>query len=98
MSEALYEGKPLADWLKSPKGEEPVSPEAAEALRRLGQAAVPGLIRALKDEEWRVRTRAAVALGLLGAEARAAVPALVEALLEEDKYLRSHAAAALGKV
>src|SRR5262245_56751688 len=99
MSEALSEGKPLRDWLKSlGSGEEAARQEAVQALRRLGPTAVPELIGALKDEEWQARTGAAVALGLIGPEAKAAVPALIEALLEEDKYLRGQAATALGRL
>src|SRR5262245_50409380 len=98
-SEIQYQGKPLRDWLKSLGGGEATSDsDAVKALRHLGPAAVPDLIKALEDEDWEVRNQAAVALGVIGPEAKAAVPALIDVLQGEDKYLRSHAATALGKV
>src|SRR5262249_2216139 len=53
---------------------------SVRALQRLGAAAVPGLIAALKDEDTVVRWQAALALGLIGPEAKEAVPALRAAL------------------
>jgi HEAT repeat protein len=99
MAEAQHQGHPVTYWLKLlGSDEEPAQQAAVEALSRLGQAAVPELIRALKDEDWQVRNQAAVALGVIGPEARAAVPALSELLQDEDKYLRSNAATAVGKL
>jgi HEAT repeat protein len=80
-------------------------PEAAQA--------VPELIRALRDEDRRVRWFAAEALGLIGPDAESAVPALIEALRSDavatgdagddgdavkDGPVRLMAAFALGKV
>jgi HEAT repeat protein len=48
------------------------------------KAAVPVLIRALKDQEAEVRRRAANALGKIGGEAKAAVPALIVALTDQE--------------
>jgi hypothetical protein len=99
MSEPVYQGKPVGEWLKLLGSEEEAArQEAVEALRRMGPAVVPDLVRALRDEAWQVRNQAAVALGAIGPEAKDAVPALGEVLQEEDKYLRSQGAAALGKI
>jgi hypothetical protein len=99
MSEAQYQDHPVSYWLKLLEGgDEPAQQDAVQALSGMGQAAVPELIKALKDDDWQVRNQAAVALGAIGPEAKAAVPALVEVLQDEDKYFRSHAATALGKI
>jgi HEAT repeat protein len=50
------------------------------------KAAVPVLIRALKDQEAEVRRRAANALGKIGEEAKAAVPALIVALTDKEGH------------
>src|SRR5262249_49934949 len=77
---------PVSHWLSLlAREEEPAQQEAVEALSRLGQAAVPELIKALKDDDWQVRNQAAVALGAIGPQAKAAVPALIDVLQEEDK-------------
>jgi NADH dehydrogenase len=98
-SEAQVVGHPVSHWLGLLAGEEePAQQEAVTALSRLGQAAVPELVKALKHDDWQVRNQAAVALGAIGPEAKAAVPALVDVLEEDDKYFRSHGAVALGKI
>src|SRR5271163_3545196 len=99
MSEAQAQGKLLRDWLILLGSEEySVHREGVEALRRMGPAAVPDLIQALKDEDWQVRNQAAVALGMIGPEVKTAVEALVDVLQDQDKYLRSHGATALGNL
>src|SRR5262245_6283433 len=99
MSEVQQQGHPVNYWLRLlGSEEEPAQQEAVEALSRLGQAAVPELIEALKDDDWQVRNQAAEVLGVIGPDAKAAVPALIDVLQEEDKYFRSHGAVALGKI
>src|SRR5262245_7620930 len=99
MSEVQYQGKPLSYWLTSlGSGDQTSPPEAVQALRSLGPTAVPDLIKALEDDDWQVRNQAAVALGVIGPEAKAAVPALITVLQAEDKYLRSNGVTALGKL
>jgi hypothetical protein len=75
-----------------------VNQQGERILRELSQpsgqenfAAVPGLIKALKDEDSDVRASAAHALGFLGGAARAAVPALGRA--QEDANLEVRLAA-----
>jgi len=68
---------------------------AAEALGRIGldaRAAVPALIRALRDENEHVRYHAIQSLGIMGPYARDAIPALKKAL--RDKYSEARKAAA----
>ncbi|MEP0801961.1 HEAT repeat domain-containing protein [Funiculus sociatus] len=54
------------------------------------------LLRTLKNEDSRVRSRAAKALGQIGTEA--AITALLQALNDEDSRVRSNAAKALGQI
>src|SRR5215471_2753189 len=99
MSEVQQQGQPVSHWLRLlGSEEEPAQQEAVESLSRLGQAAVPELLKALKDDDWQVRNQAAVVLGAIGPEAKAAVPALMDVLQEDDKYFRGHGAVALGKI
>ena len=53
-------------------------------------------IKALGDEDWRVRMEAAVALGNIG-DPRAVEP-LTRAPRDENQYVRRVAAGALGKI
>jgi HEAT repeat protein len=69
---------------------------AAAALGRIGDAAaVPGLLAALRDADWRVCRAAAWALGEIGAPA---VPGLLAALRDESWQVREAAAEALGEI
>ena len=68
---------------------------AAWALGKIGdERAVPGLLRALRDEEAGVSGAAAWALGQIGDEST--VPELLKALRDEETGVRSAAARALG--
>jgi hypothetical protein len=74
---------------------------AASALVKIGVAAVPALIDALKDQDAEVRTKAAYALGEIGLGHRcgaAGVPALINALKDQDAEVRGCAAEALGTI
>lgn len=72
--------------------------DAADALLKIGYAAVPALSEALQDQSKQVRWYAASTLGEIGAEAKAAVPQLIVTLQDEDEYVRRIAAYALGKI
>ena len=65
-----------------------VGPPAASALASIGPAAVPLLTRALGDRSARVRMMSAMALEVLGADARDAVPAMIVALNTPDTEVR----------
>lgn len=68
--------------------------EAAESLVKIGPPAVPALVRALGDKDWRVSTRAVVTLGKFGSPT---VPALIGALGKKYSGVRMTAAEVLGK-
>ncbi len=69
------------------QGDDPLRIAAIRALGGFGReaaGAVPQLVRALGDDDPRVRWFAIEALALIGPAAKAAVPALVEALRSHD--------------
>ncbi len=66
---------------------------ATGALSKMGQAAVPGLTKALHDDDWKVRRSACEALWGMGEAS--AVPGLVEALMDRNDVVRQAAASAL---
>jgi hypothetical protein len=85
VSAVNHQGERLLREFRSPTGVE-------------NYAAVPGLIKALKDEDSDVRASAAHALGYLGAAARAAVPALGRAQEDANLEVRLAAIQALEKL
>jgi HEAT repeat protein len=64
-------------------------PAVAQALAKIGSAAMPGLVAALGDSRRTVRTSAASALARAGV---AAVPALIVALQDPKSVVRNRAA------
>lgn len=70
---------------------------AASTLAKMGAPgeALPALLTALRDRDRDVRTRAGVALTMIGA---AAMPGLVAALADHEVAVRSDAAYALGQL
>ena len=71
---------------------------AADALARIGDAAVPALIDTLHDPDQGVRAQAAMALARMGDKAAPAVDALVQALDDPNEEVRRGAARALGQI
>lgn len=71
---------------------------AADALARIGDAAVPSLVETLQDPDREVRAQAARALARMGPRAEPAIPALIAALKDSDKEVRMGAARALGQI
>ncbi len=69
--------------------------QAAAALIGLGDTIVPDLVSLLSDPDWRVRYRAAEALGEIGN--RASAGALVRALSDKKDHVRYMAAKGLGR-
>jgi|SRR6185437_169688 len=75
-----------------------VADTAADALARIGDAAVPALIEGLADPNPKVRAQSARALARMGPKGHAAVPALILALEDEEAAVRVNAARALGQI
>ncbi len=71
---------------------------AAHALSRIGEAARPALIGALKANDTGLRLGAAKALGGMAANARDAIPALIENLGHGDEDLRNEVVETLGLI
>ena len=67
--------------------------DATDALVNLGEPALPGLIKALKDKEELVRKQAVIALGRI--KSAEAIDPLIEMLQNKDWFTRLTAAAAL---
>jgi HEAT repeat protein len=63
-----------------------------------GEVVVAGLISALNDQDDKVRSLAAVALGGYGPGAKKAIPALTKALNDRDEAVRKAAANSLGMI
>jgi HEAT repeats len=70
----------------------------ANTLTPIGPPVVPPFILALADRNAKVRQTAALALHILGTQARTAVPALSKALSDRDPAVRLLAARALGEM
>jgi hypothetical protein len=71
---------------------------AADALGRIGAAAVPALIDALHDPDPAVRIKATAVLGRMGSDAKDAVPHLVKLLDDPDESVRKAATRTLGRI
>jgi hypothetical protein len=82
--------KPLAAWTEQEA--------AAEALGRIGVAAVPALVESLQDPDAAARLKAVEVLGRMGADAKDAVPQLVRLLDDPDLNVRKAAARTLGRI
>jgi HEAT repeat protein len=81
-------------------GDNDVRWKAVIALGKMRSAAVEPLIEAFGNEDWRIRGRAAEALGNIG-DTRALnllINALVGRNKDKNKYVRGRAAEALGKI
>lgn len=82
--------KPLAAWTEQEA--------AAEALGRIGAAAVPELVQTLQSPNAAVRLKGVEVLGRMGADAKDAVPQLVRLLDDPDLDVRKAAARTLGRI
>jgi CubicO group peptidase (beta-lactamase class C family) len=72
--------------------------KAAASLGQMGNAAVPGLIKALQNTNGNVRWCATISLGKMGSGAREAVPSLIKALNDSSTNVRWCSAIALGNM
>lgn len=70
----------------------------ADALRRIGAAAVPAVVQTLQSPDPETRKRAVDLLGRMGPSAKEAVPDLIEALADRDPQVRKMAVRALGQI
>jgi hypothetical protein len=82
--------KPYAQWTEQEA--------AADALGRIGPAAVPALIEALRSPEAPVRRKAAEVLGRMGPDAKQATPELIRLLDDSDEEVRKAATRTLGRI
>lgn len=73
-------------------------PSSALALGRIGAAAVPELITALKNEHAEVRTSAVIALGFVGKPAQDAVPFLMPLLADNNLEVRQATTLSIGAI
>jgi hypothetical protein len=74
-----------------------VRKRAAGAIVKIGgEGALPGLLKALEDEDLSVRKQAAEAIGEIGGEG--ALPGLLKALEDQDLDVREQAAGAIGQI
>jgi HEAT repeat protein len=71
---------------------------AFEVLGPIAMPAVPALLRALGEEEPRIRGCAARALGGIGTATTEVIPALIKLLGDQDQNIRLQAAYALGAI
>jgi HEAT repeat protein len=72
--------------------------QARNALKGIGQPAVPDLIRALSNENPQVRSEAASVLGLIGKDARPATEPLMRMATADVESARFNAVQSLGKI
>src|SRR5262245_24698447 len=82
--------KPFSQWTEEDT--------AADALGRIGPAAVPALAQALKSEDADVRLKAVQVLARMGSDAKEAVPDLVVLLDDPDERIRKAATRTLGRI
>ncbi len=72
--------------------------DMAMAFSARGTRSVASLSQALSDSDWRVRSAAAITLGMMGRAARCATRHLVVALNDKEEWVRRNAAEALGTI
>jgi hypothetical protein len=71
---------------------------AADALGRIGQAAVPELMPALVSPDPNIKLKAIEVLGRMGPEAQGAVPVLTTLLQDPEERIRKATARTLGQI
>jgi HEAT repeat protein len=94
--------QPVGYWIQVLQNRDPkMRLKAVRALANVGTAdpaALPALIKAVKDADAGVRAEAILALLRMGPDAGLAVPALTAALNDEDSTVQSYAAKALQRI
>lgn len=89
-SPAEYNLKPLERWTEQEA--------AADALGRIGPAAVPELIATLRSADPEARLQATQVLARMGSDAKQAVPELIRLLDDPDERIRKAATRTLGRI
>lgn len=84
--------------LLSPYGDWDMQDTVADSLARIGEPAVPSLVRMLRHPQAKRRVQAAEILARIGPQAKEGVPGLVEALADPDPDVRKAVARALGQI
>lgn len=87
---AQYSLKPLENWTEQEA--------AADALGRIGPAALPQLVELLGSPQAEVRLIAAQVIARMGSDAKEAVPALIPLLKDPDERVRKAATRTLGRI
>lgn len=87
---AQYSLKPLDQWTEQET--------AADALGRIGPAALPQLVELLRSEQAEVRLIATQTIARMGSDAKDAVPALIPLLEDPDERVRKAATRTLGRI
>lgn len=82
--------KPYSEWSEQEA--------AADALGRIGTAAVPSLVEALHSPDPAIRQKAAEVLGRMGPDAKDAVPHLVRLLDDPDEHVRKTVTRTIGRI
>jgi HEAT repeat protein len=82
--------KPFDEWTEQEA--------AADALGRIGPAAVPSLMETLRDPDPKVRLKAIEVLARMGGDAKDAVPELIRLLEDPDEPVRKAAIRTLGRI
>ena len=75
-----------------------IHPTVREAIVKIGNAAVPGLIELLRDQKGAVRLEAVEVLGEIGPEAVQSIAALTASRKDENPLIRSAAVEALKRI
>jgi membrane fusion protein (multidrug efflux system) len=93
-------GAPSVPFLSRALWDESFDVQAAarEELARLGEKAVPPLVKSLRDPEKQARRQALQALSALGSSGHAAAPAVIALFNEKDTELRTHALLTLAAI
>lgn len=72
--------------------------KAIESLQKIGDPAVPALLKALQNEDMWIRSLAAIAIGRIKKNTKVSFPELIQALKDKEPLVRYSAALALSYI
>lgn len=98
VAQASFEQPVEEPWLLKPLDQWTDQEVAADALGRIGAAAVPELVKVLSSPDAAVREKAVQVLGRMGPAAAPAAPELIQLLHDPDESVRRAAARTLGQI